>query len=73
MIQDLPQRGVQRVAVFCLSFVADCLETLDEIENRERDRFIHAGGKELRLVPGLNDQPAWVWAAAEIIKGVLDR
>lgn len=73
VIQGLPQRGIKRVAVFCLSFVADCLETLDEIENRERDRFIQAGGKELRLVPGLNDQPAWVRAAAEIIKGVLNR
>ncbi len=73
VIQDLPQRGVQRLAVFCPSFVADCLETLDEIENRERERFIKAGGKELRLVPSLNDHPVWVRAAGQIIKGVLDR
>ena len=73
VIKDLPQRGVRRLAVFCPSFVADCLETLDEVENRERDRFIKAGGRELRLVPSLNDHPVWVRAAGEIIKGVLDR
>lgn len=72
VIQNLPRQGVQRLAVFCPSFVADCLETLDEIENRERDRFLKAGGKELRLVPSLNDHPVWVRAAGEIIRGVLD-
>jgi ferrochelatase len=73
VIQELPQRGVQRLAVFCPSFVADCLETLDEIENRERDRFLKAGGKELQLVPSLNENPVWVRAAAEIVKRTLDR
>ena len=73
VIQDLPKRGVERLAVFCPSFVADCLETLDEIENREKDRFLKAGGKELQLIPSLNDDPVWVRAAADIIKGVLEQ
>jgi len=68
VIQDLPRRGVNRLAVFCPSFVADCLETLDEIENRERDRFIKAGGQELRLIPSLNDDPSWVRAAAGMVR-----
>lgn len=72
VIEGLPRRGVQRLAVFCPSFVADCLETLDEIENRERDRYLKAGGKELQLVPSLNDDPVWVRAAAEIVKRALD-
>ena len=68
VIQGLPAKGVKRLAVFCPSFVADCLETLDEIENRETDRFLQAGGEELRLIPSLNDHPAWVRAAGEMIR-----
>ncbi len=68
VIQGMPARGIQRLAVFCPSFVADCLETLDEIENREKDRFLNAGGAELRLIPSLNDHPAWVSAAAGMIR-----
>jgi ferrochelatase len=67
VIADLPLHGVDRLAVLCPSFVADCLETLDEIENREKERFIGAGGKDLLLVPSLNDHPAWVAAAADLV------
>jgi ferrochelatase len=56
----LAQRGVKRLAVFCPSFVADCLETLEEIGLRARDDFRAAGGSELVLVPSLNSHPAWV-------------
>lgn len=71
LIQDLPRRGVKKLAVFCPSFVADCLETLDEIENRERDRFRSAGGRELRLMPSLNDNPVWVRSATQIVMDTL--
>ncbi len=68
LIADLPLHGVDRLAVFCPSFVADCLETLDEIENREKERFIQAGGKDLLLVPSLNDDPGWIAAAAGFVE-----
>jgi ferrochelatase len=68
VIEELPAQGVRRLAVFCPSFVADCLETLDEIENRENERFLKAGGEELRLIPSLNDSPAWVDAAARLVR-----
>ncbi len=71
VIQELPAKGVARLAVFCPSFVADCLETLDEIENREKDRFLAAGGKELRLIPSLNAHPVWVKAAAGIVRDAI--
>jgi ferrochelatase len=71
VIQELPSRGVRRLAVFCPSFVADCLETLDEIENRERERFLAAGGRELRLIPSLNAEPVWVKAAASIVRDAI--
>src|SRR2546428_2707285 len=60
LLKSLAQRGIKRVAVSCPSFVADCLETLEEIAIRGRKTFIEAGGEGLRLVPSLNSDPAWV-------------
>jgi len=64
----LAGQGVKRVAVACPSFVADCLETVEEIAVRARDAFIRAGGEELRLIPSLNSDPAWVDAVASWIR-----
>ena len=50
----LPGRGVRRVAVLCPGFVADCLETLEEIAMRGRDSFIAAGGERFVYLPCLN-------------------
>jgi ferrochelatase len=71
VIQELPASGVRRVAVVCPSFVSDCLETLDEIENRERERFLGAGGGDLCLIPSLNAHPQWVRAAAGIVRDMI--
>lgn len=56
----LAAQGVKRVAVACPSFVADYLETVEEIALRGRDVFVRAGGEELTLIPSLNSNPAWV-------------
>jgi len=68
LIPELAQRGVRRLVVICPSFVADCLETLEEIGIRARQSFKAAGGEELRLVPSLNSHPAWVRAVASIAR-----
>ncbi len=60
VLRDLAGRGIKRVAVSCPSFVADCLETVEEIAIRGREIFINAGGEGLRLIPSLNSDPAWV-------------
>jgi protoporphyrin/coproporphyrin ferrochelatase len=67
VLPALVGRGVKRVAVICPSFVADCLETLEEIGIRGRQSFLGAGGEELVLVPSLNSHPTWVRAAAQIV------
>jgi ferrochelatase len=64
----LPARGVKRLAVVCPSFVADCLETLEEMEMRGRETFIAAGGEAFTYVPCLNNDPAWIGALAEICR-----
>jgi ferrochelatase len=53
----LPEKGITRIAVVMPGFVSDCIETLDEIGNELREDFVKAGGKELTLVPCLNDAP----------------
>ena len=67
VLVDLAKRGVKRLAVFCPAFVADCLETLEEIGMGAREDFIAAGGEDLRLVPSLNGHPAWIEAVAGYI------
>ncbi len=71
VIVELAKRGVARVAVFCPAFVADCLETLEEIELRAAEAFRAAGGQTLRLVPSLNADPGWVDAAAALLRRML--
>lgn len=65
---ELAKSGVERIAVLSPSFVADCLETLEEIGIRARQDFVANGGKELRLIPSLNSEDAWVRAILEITK-----
>ena len=63
---ELPKSGCRRVDVVCPGFVADCLETLEELGIRARERFLAAGGRECHLVACLNESPEWI-AALEAI------
>jgi ferrochelatase len=65
-IDRLGQSGTKRVAVVCPAFVADCLETVEEIGIRAREQFKRAGGEELVLVPSLNATAPWVDAICAI-------
>ncbi len=67
-LRKLGEARTPRVAVLCPGFTADCLETLDEIGNRERRNFEAAGGGELRLVPCLNTAPAWLDALEALVR-----
>jgi ferrochelatase len=58
----LAQNGVKRLLVICPAFVADCLETIEEIGLRGREIFLGAGGREYTLIPCLNDHPLWIEA-----------
>ncbi len=60
VVVKLAKAGAKRVAVFCPAFVADCLETIEEIGMRARDDFKEHGGERLELVPSLNASPAWI-------------
>lgn len=66
-VEVLSQRGVKHLAVVCPAFVADCLETIEEIGEVTRDKFLHMGGESFTLVPCMNSDPEWVAALAEIV------
>jgi ferrochelatase len=60
--------GIHRVDVICPGFVADCLETLEEIAQEGRDDFIAAGGKEFNYIPALNEDGHWIKALAHLVE-----
>ncbi len=70
VLPQLAQQGVKRLAVFSPAFVADCLETVEEIGLRAREQWLSLGGEDLLLIPSLNDNPVWVEGLAAMI---LDR
>lgn len=67
VLNQLASQGVKKLVVVCPSFVADCLETLEEIGIRARQQWSMLGGTELIVVPCLNDHPLWVQAISKII------
>jgi len=66
-IGDLIKSGKKEIAVYCPSFVADCLETTDEI-NGELREFMHERGGNLHFVPCLNDREDWAQGFAHFIQ-----
>jgi ferrochelatase len=66
VLRDLGRQKLGRVDVFCPGFVADCLETLEEIGIEGKKEFVSAGGRELQYIPALNDHPAWYKTMGDI-------
>ena len=66
-LHKLTSKGVKNLIIFCPSFMADCLETLEEMGIRNADLFRQSGGENYWLAPCLNDADVWVKAAREII------
>ncbi len=68
VLDGLSAGGVRRLAVLTPSFVADCLETLEEIGIRLREQWAGMGGEDLLLVPCMNASPVWANALVEMIR-----
>ena len=69
VLAELGAARTRRVDVLCPGFVADCLETLEEIAIEGRQIFLDAGGGEFRALPCLNESPRWIAALADIALG----
>jgi ferrochelatase len=66
VIANLAKSGVRKLTVMCPAFVADCLETLEEIGMRGREIFLGNGGEAFQLIPCLNAHPLWLQALANM-------
>jgi protoporphyrin/coproporphyrin ferrochelatase len=68
LLPTLIQDNVKNIVIACPSFVADCLETLEEIGIRAQEIWHRLGGGKLTLVPCLNAHPKWVYALSQIVQ-----
>lgn len=67
-LKALAERGVKHLQVVCPGFVADCLETLEEIAIEGRHLFTASGGKTYDYLPCLNDDPGWIKALVGLVE-----
>jgi len=67
VLEALPGGGTQSVDVICPGFSADCLETLEEIAQENRELFLSAGGQAFHYIPALNDGAAHIAALSNIV------
>jgi len=66
VLPTLYQQGIKNIAIVCPSFVADCLETLEEVNIRLRADWEKLGGNHFEFVPCINDHPLWIQALADM-------
>ncbi|MEM7259395.1 MAG: ferrochelatase [Pseudomonadota bacterium] len=66
-MEALPEQGVKSVDVICPGFAADCLETIEEINEENREIFMEAGGEKFNYIPALNAQPAHIDALCGLL------
>jgi ferrochelatase len=59
MLEELPEQGIKKIAVVTPAFVADCLETLEEMGIEGKSDFLAAGGERFDLVTCLNEDEDW--------------
>lgn len=66
-VERLAKEGVKKLAVVTPAFVADCIETLEEIEMEAGKLFKEHGGESFHLIPCLNTHPQWIDALVQWI------
>lgn len=65
-VARLAEAGKKKIAVIAPAFSADCIETLEEINEEIAESFEHAGGESFTYIPCLNDNDAHIHALAEV-------
>jgi len=66
-LKEWGKQKIKRVDVVCPGFVADCLETLEEIAQECKEDFQHAGGGEYHYIPCLNDRNDWIHELTDLV------
>ena len=62
------EAGNKKIAVCAPAFSADCIETLEEINEEIKESFEHAGGEEFHYIPCLNDDALHIKALSNVIE-----
>lgn len=66
-LKMLPEKGIKHIQVMCPGFAADCLETLEEIAEQNREIFLQAGGESYQYIPALNDDAAHIEMMVQLV------
>ncbi len=66
-LPELSRKGIKRLAIACPSFIADCLETLEEIGLRAKEQWLQLGGERLTLISCVNDSDLWVEGLVKLV------
>nr|WP_298716441.1 ferrochelatase [uncultured Oceanisphaera sp.] len=66
-MKALPGEDIKSVSVICPAFSADCLETLEEIAEQNKEIFMEAGGEAYHYIPALNDNPAHIRMMMDLV------
>ena len=64
---ELPNKGIKDIHIISPGFSADCLETLEELEEENREYFIKSGGEEYKYIQCLNDHPLHISMMVKLI------
>lgn len=67
-INKMPEKGIKKLAVVTPAFVADCLETLEEIAMEANHQFKEHGGEDFLAIPCMNDEDEWCGVVANWIE-----
>ncbi len=67
-VARLAESGRKRIAVIAPAFSADCIETLEEINEEIKESFEEAGGDSFTYIPCLNDDEAHIDALVDVIE-----
>lgn len=68
LLVEEARAGCKRAVILSPAFVADCLETLEELGIRAVESFRQAGGDALEVVPCVNASEHWIDAAWSIVR-----
>ncbi len=70
-MEKLPLQGTKKIQVITPAFSVDCLETLEEIAEENKEIFMEAGGEEYQYIPCLNAEPSHIDMMKEVLKPYL--
>ncbi|MGO1295959.1 MAG: ferrochelatase [Vibrio sp.] len=70
-LEKLPLQDHKNIDVLCPGFSSDCLETLEEIQEQNKEIFMNAGGQQFRYIPCLNDSDSHIEMMSSIVSPYL--